>query len=386
MVNRVSILHSSSSIAKVHGGTAVFLSELCRAQVMFSADHIALVTPLRRDNLPIDKLVSVEYGRPIVRGVAGISPFQGSCVESAFQKLEAARQAPDICHLHGVWLRFCHDTMRSSIRRRIPVILSPHGMLEPWPLNHNGLKKRLAMAIYQRRDLERVRALHATSEMEAAGLRKLGLRQPIAVIPVGVNMPMLDEVPKQGKRVALFLSRIHPKKGILDLVNAWKALKPDGWKLVIAGNADGEHLKEVLAEIRKSGMAETISYVGEVFEGRKDAVFRSADLFILPTYSENFGIVIAEALSYGVPVLTTHAAPWRCLGEERCGWSIGIGTEALAEALGSILRKPSGELREMGQRGRLFAEKNLKWSVIAEAFAETYRWVLQGGETPKCIK
>jgi len=264
-------------------------------------------------------------------------------------------------------------------------------MLEPWATKHKRWKKRLAMSLYQLRDLESARALVVTAETEYSNLRQLGLKQPIAVIPNGVNLPddmalkpTLSES-RDIQRTVLFLSRIQEVKGLPNLVEAWARLRPVGWRLQIAGPDEAGHLGKVLALAGQLRVADSMEYVGEVDDKAKSSLYRQADLFVLPTFSENFGVVVAEALAHGLPVITTKGAPWKDLVTYGCGWWIDIGVAPLVDALRVATALSDRERRAMGLRGRIYVQR-YNWTDIAKDMAALYRWVLREGGRPSCVR
>jgi len=268
--------------------------------------------------------------------------------------------------------------------------LQPHGMLEPWAMNCRAWKKRLAMALYQWQDLQEARVLVATAGAEYENLRALGLRQPIAIIPNGVHLqqysiqPRIREIVPPQKRKALFLSRVQGKKGLLNLIDAWSRVRPAGWRLQIAGPDEGGHLAEVMARVRQAGVADSVEYVGVVDGDAKRQLYVSADLFVLPTFSENFGVVVAEALAHGLPVITTRGAPWQDLTTYRCGWWIDIGVDPLVAALRSAIALSDDERQAMGARGREYVRR-YDWADIAVQTVDVYRWVLGLADKPNCV-
>jgi glycosyltransferase involved in cell wall biosynthesis len=332
----------------------------------------------------------------------------------------ASRDSPAIIHQHGVWLRSSHQTTRFAVKNQIPLVLAPRGMLEPWALNHSKWKKKLAWLAFQQRDLRAVTAFHATAQSEAESIRRLGFKQPIAVIPNGIALPNLAGSGEQGarsgeqgarsgeqgarsgeqgarggeqgarsgdqeKRTALFLSRINPKKGLPMLLDAWKRVAPVGWRLVIAGNDDSHHLPVVEREIRELGLGNQVTIAGPLFGDAKEAAYRNADLFVLPSYSENFGIVVAEALSYGLPVLTTTGCPWQALETHYCGWWVEPTPVGIESALNKALSTTNEELAAMGASGRALVKEKYQWPGIAERMLEFYEWILNGGTQPDFV-
>lgn len=316
----------------------------------------------------------------------------GLPVRSELARLARA-QTPALFHNHGLWAPANHWAAGEARRHGIPLILQPRGMLEPWALNHKALKKQFAMALFQRRDLESAKLFVATAPMEYESIRGFGLRQPVAVIPNGVLFRSVGRpidvcrefVPKTPDRTALFLSRVHPKKGLFNLLNAWAVVEPHGWRLQIAGPDEGGHLAEVMALARDLGIDPFVEYLGPLDGEAKSQAYFGADLFVLPTFSENFGVVVAEAMAHGVPVITTRGAPWADLETHDCGWWVDIGVDPLVQALRSAMALSDDGRREMGARGRDYVRR-FNWDDIARQTINVYRWVLGQGPKPDCVR
>jgi len=284
-----------------------------------------------------------------------------------------------------MWTPFNHAISRAARLFSRPLVLAPLGMLEPWALEQRARRKRLALHFYQRRDLARSAAVHATSPAEVDSVRALGVRAPIALIPHGVDVPADYTVFKrqQGsdKLTMLFLSRLHPKKGLLDLVEAWSRLRPAHWRLIIAGPDERGHRAEVASAISRAGLEASCTFTGPVDNEEKSRLLGRADLFVLPTYSENFGLVVPEALGHGTPVLTTQGTPWSELVQTNSGWWIEPGAAALTTALESILSLNREALQAMGECGRRLVLDRYSWEAIIKQHVELYRWL--DGTAPK---
>jgi glycosyltransferase involved in cell wall biosynthesis len=283
----------------------------------------------------------------------------------------------DVIHDNGIWLPHNHRLAQLAIGRAIPRLVSTHGMLEPWALNYKRWKKCFAWWLYQQRDLKRARCHHTTAQTEAAQLERLGLGVPICVIPNGVDVPaefspIGENENRGGRRTALFLGRIHPKKGLTMLIEAWARVRPEGWRLQIAGPDEAGHRIHVENAVFAAGLSEIVSFIGPVAGEKKKSTFFGADLFVLPTHSENFGIVVAEALAHGLPVVTTTGAPWSRLPELGCGWWVDVSVDEIAVALRQATSLDAETLRAMGARGHEWVRAEFGWERVAKEFMATY--------------
>ncbi len=298
----------------------------------------------------------------------------------------------DLIHTHGLWLHPSWAALSWKAKFGRPHVVSVRGMLEPWAWRHRAWKKRPVWWLWERRNLESAALLHATSEQEAQSIRDRGLSAPIAIIPNGVVLPeAASKSPKsegqksEEKKMALFLSRLHPKKGLPMLLEAWAKLRPEDWGLRIVGPDEGGHRAELERQVNLLGLEGEVVFEGALTGEAKEVAYREVDLFVLPTHSENFGIAVAEAMAHGLPVITTHGAPWKLLEEQGCGWWVPVSVEGIAAALEDALSRPPEELAAMGARGRRVVEERFSWDGIAQEMIACYEWLLGRGPKPACV-
>ena len=336
-------------------------------------------------------LISVS-GNYFTRVMRGWSPTLNRCVRTASRKA-------NIVHNHGVWMFPNLYARQAAITSRIPLVISPRGMLEEWSLGRSRIKKFMAWSLFERSNLRLAALFHATSEMEVRSLRKLGLRQPIAMIPNGVELPdreakagrqdLESKYPElAGKRWFLFLSRIHPKKGVSELLRAWHEIRDDfrDWHLILAGPDLDGYSNRMKREAVNYQLSDRVTFTGMLSGSEREAALVNSDLFVLPTHSENFGIVIAEALAFGLPVITTKGAPWRELTAHQCGWWIDLGHAELVRSLENALCLSKAELSAMGERGRALMARKYSWKQVAVQMKQSYEWLLGRNDMPGCIQ
>jgi len=282
---------------------------------------------------------------------------------------------PDIVHIHGIWNWRIHVITSICRELGIPYVISPRGALSKWALSQSWGKKIIAWHVFQRRDLKSATAIHVTSDGEEHDVQSLNLTSHIINIPNGINLP--SQIPPRvphadGKHRLLFMSRIHKVKGLIDLVRAWSEMKCNEWILEIAGG-DGEgYWKTVEAEIQRLGIADRVTYSGLLRDDEKWLAYRRADCFILPSYSENFGIVVAEALYAELPVIVTKGAPWKALIDANAGYWIENGVAPITDALRHMVSLSDEERECMGRKGKAFVLRKYDWKTIGECMKNEY--------------
>ena len=282
-------------------------------------------------------------------------------------------------HTHGLWSAPSIAVPTAAQKVGTPWLVSPHGMLDPWALKNSRWKKKIASLLFEKNHLAGASCLHALCEEETAAIRNYGLKQPIALIPNGVSLP--DNFPARketDQKTLLFLGRLHPKKGLPELLRAWKKLQPAQWNLLIAGWDEGGHE----AELRELAKEQTsITFAGPAFGDDKAALFREADAFILPSFSEGLPMAVLEAWSWGLPVFMTH----------HCHLSEGFAAGAAAridhdDFCRSLTDALAEDLLTMGKKGRHLAESRFSWEQIAGQMKAVYQWLLGEGAQPGCIR
>lgn len=282
-----------------------------------------------------------------------------------------------VVHIHGIWTPFEFRAFREARMRRATIVMSPHGALEPWAFDHKPVKKRLAWWFYQKRLLQLADLIVVNSEQEKQRLRELGLKPPIATIPNGVELDgfSANSATQQRERVVLFFSRIDPKKGVTDLIDAWRLLADrHGHRLRIHGHGDPAYVERIKKIIADSGCND-IALMPPIFGPERWNVFARASIYVLPSYSENFGITIAEALTAGLPVITTRATPWECLVRERLGWIVDNNVSQLRDALTAAIRLEPSKLEGLRSNAQAYARQHFGWPAIAQRYAEIYDWI-----------
>lgn len=376
-------LHVIAGLAVAHGGPSYSVPRLCRALVD-AGDEVVLASVENGPTAGIYPAQTFAQDHAVVPGLSALRLSHGLAGYVA----ETAPRV-DVVHGHGLWLAPNIVSGRSARRAGRRLVVSPRGMLSPAALSFSPWKKRLVWALAQR-DAVAQAAWHATSEDEVEDLRGFGLTTaPVAVIPNGVDMPSATAVhdPAAKERTVVFLSRVHPKKGLADLVAAWALLEPrrPGWRLVIAGPDELDHTAALKRQAQALG-AGRIVFPGALYGADRDALMAGADLFVLPTLGENFGIAVAEALAAGVPAIVSKGAPWPGLEANGCGWWTDHGVPALEAALADATALPPESRRAMGLAGREWMAREFSWAAIAMQMQAYYRWLLGAGERPAFVR
>ena len=309
-------------------------------------------------------------------------------LEPSFSRKEIAQYLKsekfNLIQIQSMWDWPYHKVMVEARKLGIPYIVTPRGMLDPWSLAHKKWKKKLAWWLYQRNDVQKSVCVFTTAKMEAEHVTNLGITTCKAVIPNGIetdSYPCKTSVDIVKKQV-LYLSRVHMQKGVELLVDAWKRIHSDfaDWQLHIVGNGEAEYIHGLENKVKSLGLKDSIKILPPMFGEAKINVYQESALFCLPSYSESFGMVIAEAMSCGTPVITTTNCPWNILNDTKTGWCIDLSVDNLERAIREALTMDMAELYDMGQRASRLVYDNFDYRSVARKTLRLYEWLLNGGE------
>jgi poly(glycerol-phosphate) alpha-glucosyltransferase len=300
----------------------------------------------------------------------------------------------DLAHLHALWMYTSLATLRWSRQTGRPHVVTINGMLDDWALNNARWKKRLAGWLYEDANLQEAACVQVNTEAEYDAVRRYGVEGPICILPNGVTLPespAADAPPWKSTlppnaNVVLFLGRLHPKKGLRELIEGWDAWRATSgsstWHLAVVGWDDGGHEEVLQTQIRETGVDDSVHLLGPMFGEDKAAAFAHADAFVLPSHSEGFPMAVLEAWSYGLPVVKTPA----CNIPEGFEAGAALRTEphadAIAESLSRLHQMSADDRQAMGRRGRDLVERRYSWQRIAQKMYDVYRWVLGDGPQP----
>lgn len=310
-------------------------------------------------------------------------------------KLKGKIRACSGVHIHGIWDVHCMAAATAAREAKRPYMISAHGMLEPWALRHKRFKKALYAALVERRRLQRAVCLRALSADEADDYRRVGLTNPIVIIPnsvdaqpsTGPDLFRAEHPELIGKRIVLFLGRLHAKKGLPLLLEAWsrKAPSSESLHLVIAG-PDSGNVRALLEKMTDDlNLRSSVTFTGMLAGEHKWSALAAASLFVLPSYSEGFSVAVLEALGMGVPAIVTEACHVPEVSIHGCGWVIPPESEALRRALNEFQELSPSDVSGLGKRGRRLVRERFHPTVVGNQMASVYEW-LQGGDAPPSVQ
>lgn len=311
-------------------------------------------------------------------------PYPSKCGVERLLDSEAYRRFAsrewNVLHIHGIWPPFFHKYVKCAYELNIPIVWSIHGMLSVEAMRYKRWKKILPWYIYQKSDLMKAAVIHVTAWNEKQRVEELGFKQPISVIPLGASYEVNRKETVKKDNVVLFVGRIHPIKGLDNLIRAWAILKRKDWRLRIVGPdriGYGEELWKLSNEL---DIAESVEFAGAKYEEELELEYRRAKVFVLPSKSENFGGVVIDALSCGTPVIATKGTPWNELATRQCGLWIDYGVEPLVDALRKMVDVEDDKRLKMRDSGFEFVKEKYSWSAIGANLIDIYKKVCRCNE------
>jgi len=381
------VVHTVSSIESEAAGTTYAVTRLTRS--IASLGHDVDLFSLGEPSCATDSTYRDTYrDRRFKRDLTEFGPLRRLGASGAMRHALLTSEA-EIFHTHGLWMMPNVYPAQAARAYSRPFILSPHGMLGKAALQFSDLKKRVFWALLQAKAARQLACLHATAKQEYEDIRAFGLKQPVAIIPNGIDIqPVRIPSGNFGKSspFVLSLGRIHPIKALDRLIQAWALVDADfpQWRLKIVGPSEighGDQLRQLARELNLA----SVDISGPVFGEEKTALLAGAELFALSTLHENFGMTVAESLAVGTPAISTKGAPWAGLQTHECGWWVDHGVEPLAAALRTAMSMSPEKRRAMGARGRAWMEREFGWESSARDMLEVYHWLVEGGERPGCV-
>jgi len=373
------LIHTVPSVAKEASGPSYSVTRLC-ATLIERGLHVSLAT---LDWAPMSSKLPFLHTFPLGLGPRrlGSSPAMRSWLSEKAESREV-----DLFHNHSLWMMPNVYPGQVASKFGIPFVVSPRGVFTEYAMAIGSKVKPPFWRFVQKPALRAVSLFHATAESELVDIRRVGFRQPVAIIPNGIDIPAILPKKPSVLRKLLFLGRIHPNKGLDMLLPAWKVVENrfEDWQLVVIGTDDIGYLSQ-MQKLANDLSIKRIEFGGPLFGHAKWQAYADADIFILPSYSENFGMAVAEALASGIPAIVAKGAPWRGLETQGAGWWIDLGVDPLVACLEEAMAQPSTKLYEMGSRGREWMQSEFSWAEIALRMQATYCWILDGGIKPDWV-
>jgi glycosyltransferase involved in cell wall biosynthesis len=397
---RVAIV--SPSLSRLAGG--IFEIERSLAKALSALPQVVVSVHGIDDAFTKEDLASWGSIRPEIYRLVGPAAFgYARELRAGLTKSQA-----DIGHLQALWMYPSIAIHRWAVKAHKPYVVTTNGMLDAWAVQNSAWKKKIAAFLYERRNLEAAACLQANTQTEFESIRAFGLRNPIAIIPNGVDLPEPKRevascgAPKGGSngtptsnlesaslsdRTLLFLGRIHPKKGLAELIEGWELSRArlNGWKLKIAGWGSSANKASLRQRVTRLGLSDSVILMGPLFGWAKASALQRASAFILPSHSEGLPMALLEAWAYGKPVLMTQQCNIPEGFSADAAIQIEPNSDSIASGIDRLTRLTSADLDEMGSRGRRLAQEKFAWPQIAAEIKAVYDWVLGNGAKPECV-
>lgn len=338
-------------------------------------DHLFIVS--QADQSEIDIGTSLPHNL-VISKYSGLRNSLFPYSPKAWETL--CRLEPDVVHLRGLWRQSSNLAVRwKKSNPDKALIVQTAGMLEPWAWKRNSITKKIYFQLLESEVLRVADLIHATSLSEKENLTYFGLpSEKIFIVEEGIFAPSEQTltsheiVTTSEPKVLLFLARLHPVKGIDLLLDALSLIRPRGWHCKIAGMGSSSYTDHLHSLVHKYGLTKTVSFCGPLSGDQKDLAFKQASAFILPSYTESFGISIAEAMAWGLPVITTNTTPWSVIDSQQMGWYVSPDLNGISKALYQLTQTPSSELQLMGARASSYVLNRFSWTQLGLKMATIY--------------
>ena len=380
-----------ASVSRKAGGLFTSVRRLTQQLNIGGGVEVHVLAP--RDRYTHDDLPEWSPVKPLTFKYTG--PYSFAFAPQLLRELSNVR--PEVMHNHGLWMYPSLAAVQWVGKAKCPYVVAPHGMLDPWAVQNANWKKRIGAWAYENAHLRRASCLHALCEAEFTAIRQYGLRNPVCVVPNGIDLPESEPdcpppwkgIVSDGAKVLLYLGRLHPKKNIPTLLNAWasarNAKNASDWHLVVAGWAQGRHDQHLSELIKALGLERSVHLAGPQFGESRLSAFHNASAFILPSFSEGLPMAVLEAWAYSRPVLMTSHCNFPESFDSGAAVQIGTDVDSIARGLADLFAMSDRQRTRIGLRGRKLAEERYSWGTIATEMRSVYEWVLGGGPRPSSV-
>jgi len=379
------IINIIESLDDTYGGPAKSVPELCHYLNSLSIETEILSVKLEEKEA--NELVDKHNLKWLSFKYSFLKKLRISFELNNYLDNIAKKDSETILNTHNQWNYIPYLAFQKKKKHNIPLIATIRGSIFL-----DKMQKKLAWYLFQKKMLNSCDVVHVTKKSDVMDLRNMGIKSKIVYVPNGINLDEFQNMSAkkfskknlelEDRKYILFLGRVHQSKGLDYLVNSWIRLssKYQNWDLLIVGPIyDKQYQNKILSKIESFGLKERVNFKGMLKGELKVDAFNSSDLFVLPSYSENFGMSIAEAMAAKIPVITTHGTPWQEIEEYDAGWWVALNQENIDNAVAEALASGEDELKQKGLNGFELIKK-YEWKYQAKKMKEVYEWVLGGGE------
>lgn len=372
------ILQTISGFSLLGGGTTTCTYDLINALQHIGVD-VDLMT-MQSDNLAGKKEKWIKALKNDARTPYGYSLNMNSFL---------SKSDYDLYHTNGLWMHCNHQTCVEARKKQKPYIITPHGMLYPKALERSAWKKKILLTMGVKKDLENASCIHVTCNEEMEFYRRLGFKNPVAIIPNPVPIPAFLKDIKNNRKQKLigFLGRLHQRKNVIGILKAWTKLgnKVDKAKLIIMGKGDPSYENKLKEYVYEHNLEQNVFFEGFVSGKEKFEKLACLTALCVPSDFENFGMIVTESLSVKTPVIASLGTPWEILNTNNCGWWVNNDVETLADTIDKALSLSPTEIELMGENGRKLVFENFRDVQVANKMKTLYNWIIYKGEKPNFV-